>query len=73
MDLGDRQKKYCKTVDEDNFKIRTNAAWTVIDGNAKVFLLGNVRIDKLLLAMKEQRPIVHNKTREIFYNSFCEE
>lgn len=64
---GRKQEQFRSTVIKDDYKIITTAAWTHINGDAKMILLGNVHIDELLLVMKKQLPIVRNKTKEIFY------
>lgn len=47
-------------------QLSTTAAWTIVHGDAKIMLLGNVEIDKLLATMKEQLSFVQAKTKEIF-------
>ena len=69
VDKGRKQDDYRKTVEKGEYKIHTTAAWTHVHGDANLILLGNVEIDKLLLVMKEQLPIVKAKTKEIFENS----
>ena len=69
VDKGRKQDDYRKTVEKGEYKIHTPAAWTHVHGDANLILLGNVEIDKLLLVMKEQLPIVKAKTKEIFENS----
>lgn len=36
----------------------------------KMILLGNLQIDKLLIVMKDQMPVVSEKTKEIFEKEF---
>lgn len=69
VDKGRKQDDYRKTVEKGDYRIHTTAAWTHVYGDAELILLGNVEIDKLLLVMKEQLPIVKAKTKEIFENS----
>ena len=69
VDKGRKQDDYRKTVKKGDYRIHTTAAWTHVYGDAELILLGNVEIDKLLLVMKEQLPIVKAKTKEIFENS----
>ena len=69
VDKGKKQDDYRKTVEKGDYRIHTTAAWTHVYGDAELILLGNVEIDKLLLVMKEQLPIVKAKTKEIFENS----
>ena len=64
--MGRKQQDYVSFVEKDGVKIVTSAAWTHINDDEEMILLGNVEIDKLLLAMKKQLPIVSNKTKEIF-------
>ena len=69
VDKGRKQDDYRKTVEKGDYRIHTTAAWTHVHADANLILLGNVEIDKLLLVMKEQLPIVKAKTKEIFENS----
>ena len=69
VDKGRKQDDYRKTVEKGDYRIHTTAAWTHVYGDAELILLGNVEIDKLLLIMKEQLPIVKAKTKDIFENS----
>lgn len=66
VDKGRKQEDFRKTVKKGDYEIHTTAAWTHVHGDAKVILLGTVAIDKLLLVMKEQHPIVRIKTKEIY-------
>lgn len=66
MDEGRKQDQFRSTVTKDEFAIYTTAAWTIVHGDAKIMLLGNVEIDKLLATMKEQLSFVQAKTKEIF-------
>ncbi len=66
VDRGRKQEEFRQTVEAGDNKILTTAAWTHVNGEAGVILLGNVAIDKLLLVMKKQHPIVKVKTKEIF-------
>ena len=69
VDKGRKQNDYRKTVEKGEYKIHTTAAWTHVNGDANLILLGNVEIDKLLLVMKEHHSIVKSKTKEIFERS----
>lgn len=66
MDTGRKQDQFRTIVIKDEFTIHTTAAWTIVHGDAKTMLLGNVEIDKLLAIMKEQLPFVQAKTKEVF-------
>ena len=66
MDAGRKQNQFRTTVIKDEFTIHTTAVWTIVHGDAKTMLLGNVEIDKLLATMREQLPFVQVKTKEIF-------
>lgn len=66
MDEGRKQDQFRSTVTKGEFAIHTTAAWTIVHGDAKIMLLGNVEIDKLLATMKEQLSFVQAKTKEIF-------
>lgn len=69
VEKGRNQDQFCSTVIKGSYKIQTNAAWTIVHGDAQTFLFGNVPIDKLLFVMKEQLPLVRVKTKEIFYRT----
>ena len=66
MEEGRRQDNFHATVEKNGYIIPTTAAWTHVHGDANVILLGNVAIDSLLIAMKEQLPFVRAKTKEVF-------
>lgn len=70
LGVGRHQDEYCSTVENNGYTIHTNARWTILHGDAKLFIVGNVRIDLLLLTMKDQLPAVHEKTTEIFIQAF---
>ncbi len=67
---GHHQNQFISRVEKENIRIETSAAVTFLHGDVKLFLLGNVPIDKLLLIMKKQQPIVKEITREIFYKNW---
>lgn len=67
---GRKQNQYRTTFKKGDCEFVTTAAWTHVDGDERMILLGNVQIDKLLLIMKEQLPIVRGKTKEIFNRQF---
>lgn len=66
IDKGQKQNQYNMEVTENGMKIVLNPAWTFIHGKKKIFLFGNVKIDKLLIAMKEVSIVVYMKTEEVF-------
>lgn len=70
VNKGRKQDQFRSSVKKDDYKILTTAAWTYVHGDAKLILLGNVQIDKLLIVMKDQMPIVREKTKEIFEKEF---
>ena len=71
VNKGRRQEHFISSVTEMGYTVSLPANWTVVHGNAKVILLGNVQIDKLLLLMKSQLPTIRAKTEEIFeYRSY---
>ena len=69
VEKGRRQDLFRTTVNEGEYAVQTTAAWTFIHGDSKVILIGNVRIDKLLLVMKEQLPIVQEKTKAVYVHT----
>lgn len=66
MEKGRKQDQYRCIVTEGRYTVPTTAAWTVVHDDAQMILMGNVHVDKLLLVMKEQQPLVQAKTKEIF-------
>ncbi len=66
VDLGQKQDQFRTAYKKDGRDILTTAAWTQIDSNADMILLGNVEINKLLRVMEKQLPIVRSKTRKIY-------
>lgn len=66
LEMGRKQDQYRSTVQKEEYTFHTTAAWTIVHGDAQTMLLGNVEIDKLLVAMKEQLPLVQEKTKEVF-------
>ena len=63
---GFGQNHYQSEVNDGQYKIITTAAWTYSNGETKSLYIGNVPIDKLLVAMKAQFPKVKEKTEEVF-------
>lgn len=70
INKGRKQDSFCSTIKKGDYKVSTTANLTFLHGDAKLFLLGNVQIDKLLIVMKNQMPIVSKKTKEIFDREF---
>ena len=66
LESGRKQDQFRSTVQKEKYTFYTTAAWTIVHGDAKTMLLGNVEIDKLLAAMKEQLPFVQEKTKKVF-------
>lgn len=66
IEEGNKQKQFVSIAENNGYSVKTNAHTTVCVGEAKLLAIGNVNIDKLLLAMKEQLPFVRQKTKEIF-------
>lgn len=67
---GRAKNYYETTVETATRKIHTNAGMTIVWGDEDLFLFGKVPIDKLLLAMKDQFPLVKNKLEEIFIHTW---
>ena len=70
INKGRRQDQFRSSVKKDDYKILTTAAWTYVHCDAKMILLGNLQIDKLLIVIKDQMPVVSEKTKEIFEKEF---
>lgn len=68
---GNRQEKYETVLQAGDYKVATNAAWTVMIGSENVFSLGDVRIDQVLEVMKEQKQVVFHKAQEIVEEVKC--
>ena len=69
VEKGKRQSEYQMTTTHNGYKFLTTPSWTIVHGDAKVILFGNIRIDQLLMTMKELLPLVQSKTKEIFEHS----
>lgn len=66
LEMGRKQDQYRSTVQKEEYTFHTTAAWTIVHGDAKTMLLGNVPIDTLLIEMKGQLSLVQEKTKEVF-------
>ena len=66
LEDGVKQNQFRSLIEKNGYAFNTNASWTIVCGDAKTMLLGKVEIDKLLLVMKEQLPVVRKKTKAIF-------
>ena len=69
--IGHKQSKFGAVVRKNDYCIPTNAFYTIIHGDAKLFLLGDVEIDKLLLNMKDKLPFVRERTQAIFNHYYA--
>ena len=67
---GNYQKEFTTTVKRDGYTFETNAFVTLIHGNAKIFLIGGIEIDKLLFRFKENMPQIQKKSKEVFERYF---
>lgn len=63
---GHAQKEFVKTIEKEGYRIETNAFTTFIWGDAKLFLLGGIEIDKLLFRFRENMPQIQGKAKEVF-------
>lgn len=64
--MGQKQSQYQMKTTQNGYKFAATPSWTIVHGDAKVILFGNVRMDQLLIAMKKLLPIIQAKTKEIF-------
>lgn len=64
--MGQKQSQYQMKTTQNGYKFATTPSWTIVHGDAKVILFGNVRMDQLLIAMKKLLPIIQAKAKEIF-------
>lgn len=64
--MGQKQSQYQMRTTQNGYKFATTPSWTIVHGDTKVILFGNVRMDRLLIAMKKLLPIIQAKTKEIF-------
>lgn len=69
VEKGHKQDSFRTTIQTDHYNLLTTASWTIVLGDEQKVMIGNVPVDKLLVIMKEQTPIVRQKTKEIFENS----
>lgn len=66
LEKGHKQSKYHTSIKTTEGNLLTTAAWTVVLGDEKTIMLGNVPINKLVSVMKVQTPVVKEKTKEVF-------
>lgn len=67
---GNYQKEFTTTIKRGGYTFETNAFVTLIHGNAKIFLIGGIEIDKLLFRFKENMPQIQKKSKEVFERYF---
>ena len=67
---GNYQKEFITTVKKGDYTFETNAFVTLIHGDAKIFLIGSIEIDKLLVRFKENMAQIQKKSKEIFERYF---
>ncbi|MEG1682698.1 MAG: hypothetical protein RR295_02630 [Oscillospiraceae bacterium] len=70
---GRKQQEFISTYEKNDFRVRTNAFFTYLNGNEHVFLIGSIEIDQLLLKFKNNLPQIKTKTKEIFDSSFFQD
>lgn len=66
------KKLYCTTT-ENGVSLNTNRLQTILLGNPRIFVIGDVDFGKLLISMKEQHPIVKQVTEYVFNSSIIAE
>lgn len=73
MGYGNEQDKFISMVSKGTYQFEVNAFVTCIHGDAKVFLIGDIEIDKLLVKFKENLQSIKKKTKEIFFSTFVKQ
>lgn len=68
---GNEQNKFISKVNKGTYQFETNAFITFIHGDAKLFLVGDIEIDKLLMKFKDNLLPIQEKTKEVFYRTLC--
>ena len=63
-------KEFITTVKKGDYTFETNAFVTLIHGDAKIFLIGSIEIDKLLVRFKENMAQIQKKSKEVFERYF---
>lgn len=66
---GNCQIQFTSEVKVDNVRIQISAHDTFSDGKEKILRFHNVDIIQLLVTMKEQQPVVREKTKSVFYEN----
>lgn len=69
---GNYQKEFITTVKKGDYTFETNAFVTLIHGDAKIFLIGSIEIDKLLVRFKENMAQIQKKSKEVFERYSCQ-
>lgn len=64
---GNEQDRFTSKVNKEPYQFETNAFATFIHGDSKLFLIGDIEIDKLLMKFKDNLPPIQGKTKEVFY------
>ena len=63
---GNYQKEFITTIKKGDYTFETSAFVTLIHGDAKIFLIGSIEIDKLLVRFKENMAQIQKKSKEVF-------
>lgn len=66
VNKGKKEKDFRSTVKIGNNEILTTAAWTHINHDENVILIGKIRIQELINVMKRHFPFVSVKTKQIY-------
>lgn len=67
---GNYQKEFIATIKKGDYTFETSAFVTLIHGDAKIFLIGSIEIDKLLVRFKENMAQIQKKSKEVFERYF---
>lgn len=63
---GQKQNAFSSLVEKNEYRIPTNGFYTIIHGDAKLCLLGDVEINQLILRFKDNLPDIMKETKDVF-------
>lgn len=66
---GNEQDKFISKKTKRNYQFEINAFSTLIHGDVKLFLIGDIEIDKLLVKFKDNLQHIKEKTKEIYFST----
>ena len=66
VEKGQKEEKFRSKVKLGNTEVLTTAAWTHINHDENVILVGNIKIKELLSVMETHLPFIRQKTKKVY-------